>query len=188
MKNNEVTATPPADVEEAAAVAVIAATAGDPVDPDNDFYAELLELQQKGAKERVFADARDLLETEHLEQVGTWRPVPFFAGAEIKVAHQTVAAEKREQLEAKFREKYSIPENQPLTAKQREVIWRESYYGTVVPEWRNFPPLDGKPMEFTAANFRLMMTSRRFRQFLIQEALRAESWRADRDGALRGNS
>lgn len=187
MKSNEVTATPPAEQDLTEAVAVVAAVAGENAAPDDDFYQELADLQRLGASERSFTDARALLETEHLEQLGVFRPIPFLKGAEIMIAHQTVAAEKREQLETKFREKYKLPQAEALTARQREVIWREAYYGTVVRDWKGIV-LDGTPMEFSPANFRTLMTSRRFRQFVISASLDAEAFRADRDGALRGNS
>lgn len=187
MEDSKPTATPPADQELTEAVAVVAAVAGDAAAPDEDFYQELADLQKLGATEPTFSDASELLETEHLEQLGVWRPIPFLKGAEIMIAHQTASAEKREQLESKFREKYKVPQGQALTAKQREVIWREAYYGTVVRDWKGIV-LHGKPLECTAPGFRTLMTSRRFRQFVIQAALDAEAFRADRDGALRGNS
>lgn len=187
MNTETITPTGEHDVTEAVAAVAAAAAAGAEQEAGDDFFAELAALQHLGASERGFTDARALLETEHLEQLGVWRPVPFLKGAEILIAHQTAAAEKREQLEAKFREKYKLPLDQPLTAKNREAIWREAYYGTVAKDWRGIS-LDGQPLDFTAANFRKLMTSRRFRQHLISSSLDAEAFRADRDGKLRGNS
>lgn len=186
MKSSEETV-PTGEQDLSEAVAVVASATDEAPAPDEDFYQELADLQRLGNSERSFTDARALLETEHLEQLGVWRPIPFLKGAEIMIAHQTTAADKREQLEAKFREKYKLPQGEALTAKQREVIWRESYCGTVVRDWRGIV-LDGKPLEFSPTSFRSLMTSRRFRQFVIQSALDAEAFRAERDGALRGNS
>lgn len=185
--SNEVTATPPADTEEAAAVAVIAATAGDPVDPDNDFYAELLELQSSSGKEVLFSDDSELFASEELEQSGVWRPVPWRPTAKVLIAHQTRALEKRERLELQFREKHQIPLGQALSAKVREAIWRESFYKTVVGDWEGFV-LGGVSVPFTADNLRKYMTSRRFRQFVLGESNNAETFRADREKSLRGNS
>ena len=152
----------------------------------DDFYAELAQLREF-ADQRGFADVSELLASEQLEQEGVWRPIPLFRGAEIRICHQTTAAEKREQLEAKFRERYSIPLNTPLTARQREAIWREAYFGTVIRDWRGVL-LNGKPLEFTAENCRLLMKSRRFRLFVLQESNSFETFRSEREQALRGNS
>lgn len=186
MKSKEET-TPPVDTEEAAAVAVIAEAAGQSTDPDNDFYAELLELQQLASTDRAFADDRELFETETAEQTGVWRPCPWRKGAEILIAHQTLAIEKRERLEVKFRELHHIPLGQPLAGKGREAVWRESFYGTVIRDWRGFV-LDGQAVPFTAENLRRYMNIRRFRQFVLAESNNAETFRADREKALRGNS
>lgn len=180
---------PAGEQEAAEAVAAVAAAAADggATEVGDDFFEELAELQRQGSSEKSFVDGRALLETEHLEQLGVWRDIPFLAGAALLIAHMTVAAEKRESLEAKFREKYKVPIDQPITGKSREAIWREAYYGTVVKDWRGVT-LDGNVFDFTAENFRTLMTSRRFRQFIIQASTDAEAFRAERVGKLRGNS
>ncbi len=188
MKSNEVAAfPPPAESEDAAAIAVIAATAGDPVDPDNDFYAELLELQSAAATEILFADDSELFASEQLEQSGVWRPVPWRPSARTLIAHQTRSTEKRERLEMQFREKHKIPLGQPLSAKVREALWRESFYKTVINGWEGYV-LGGESVPFNAENLRKYMQSRRYRQYVLSESNNAETFRAARAADLRGNS
>lgn len=178
---------PPAESEDAAAIAVIAASAGDAVDPDNDFYQELLELQSASTPEILFADDSELFASEQLEQSGVPRPVPWRPSARTMIAHQTRSTEKRERLELAFREKHKIPLGQPLSAKVREALWRESFYGTVVVGWEGYV-LHGEPVPFTAENLRLYMKSRRYRQYVLSESNNAETFRAARTADLRGNS
>lgn len=178
---------PPAESDDAAAIAVIAASAGDAVDPDNDFYQELLELQAAAKPEVLFSDDSELFASEELEQSGVWRPVPWRPSARTLIAHQTRSIEKRDRLELAFREKNKIPLGQPLSAKVREAIWRESFYKTVVNGWEGYV-MGGEAVPFTAENFRKYMTSRRYRQYVMSESNNAETFRAARAADLRGNS
>jgi hypothetical protein len=189
MKNDETTSTHGGEQEIASAVAAVAEAEAEGADPalGDDFFAELAEIQRLGQKERAFADGRDLFNAEHREQLGVWRPVPFLRGAEVLIAHQSLCLEKRETLEARFREKYKIPVDQPITGKAREAIMRESFFGTAAKDWRGVV-LDGQELPFTAEHFRKYMTVRRFRIFISTASLDAEAFRADRDGKLRGNS
>lgn len=151
-------------------------------DEDDLFIAGLADLQP--TSERPFESLDELFAVEDREQRGVWERWPSTTDAEVLIAHVTAAAEKREQLETRIREKHKIPDGKPLSRNLNEALWRASYFGTVVKGWRG-SFFNGR--EFNEANFRAAMGSRQFRFFIQKNAMNAERFRIARVERLSGN-
>lgn len=180
--------TQPPAAEAAAVEETVAAIANEIASPatdttDSDVLAELGRIQSS-LDSRVFGSLEDVFKTEELEQLGVehrWRDLP---DAYVTIAHYSTMNEKREQLEKRFREKYSIPETKPLERRVHEALVREAMYGTVVRGWRGESFAD---FPFNEANCRRLIGARRFRIFAIGKSNSAEGFRARRAEDLSGN-
>lgn len=171
-----------------AAVAAVTAAAEAPhgAEDDLELLDELAKLQAESAEE-TFADISELFETEHREQLGVWIDWPAVPGARVHIAHFSACADKREELERRFRERHQVATETPLSRRVSEALWRECFFGTVVKGWSGLLKA-GQAFEFNERNFRELIQVRRFRAFVRDKSTAAEAFRAKREEGLRGNS
>lgn len=155
--------------------------------------SELLRIIEEPEDEMSFATVEDLAEQEDFETLGRWVKCPIWPGSEFLIAHLSACSEKRDALEERVRREKKIKPGEPLTqnsaaeAKLSEGMFRAAMFGTVVKDWRKVPSRNGE-FPFSERNYKLLMSKRRFRLFVLRESKKTQDYREVATESVKGNS
>lgn len=150
-------------------------------------FMEDLWMIEVPEEEEPFRGFEAIEAVEEVEQLGIAIIWPL-TGAKLRIAHVNACTTKRDNLEDQWRRQNRKPPEQALPKPVEEELWKQALYRTVVLPWDSFPLNDkGDQLEFNKKNYRRVIESRRFRQFVLQASANAQKFRDAADESVRKN-